>query len=69
MNKYERRIWFERLLQLRSAYLAQTHSGIGMSVEQAIAHGERLLAEPEAFAEALGRDASPVPGATTNPAA
>ena len=56
MSKYERRLWFERLVELRTAY----HEGsqtVVMTVPEAIAYAERLLDDPEALDTALADEA------------
>jgi hypothetical protein len=44
MSRYERKVWFERLCQLRDDYRTTDHAPI-MSVEEAIAWAARLLVE------------------------
>jgi len=47
MNKYERRMQFERLCELRTAYAARQDDdrGTGMTVDEAIEWVERLAAD------------------------
>ena len=60
MTKYERRRFFERLVQLRALYRLRgsDDSVAELSIDDAIAYGERLLSDTEALAEALGPDVS-----------
>jgi hypothetical protein len=58
MTKHERRRFFERLVQLRSLYrLRGSDDSLGvMPIDDAIAHGERLLSDEVALAEVVGSD-------------
>ena len=58
MTKYERRRFFERLVQLRALYRLRGNDDIvaGMSVAEAITFGEDLMAETPSLAEVLGQD-------------
>jgi hypothetical protein len=60
MTKYERRRFFERLVQLRSLYRQRgdDDSVAGMPIDEAIAYAERLMSETPAFAEVVGPDDS-----------
>ena len=60
MTKYERRRFFERLVQLRALYRLRGNddSVAEMSIDEAIAYGERLMSETPALAEVLGADDS-----------
>ena len=55
MTKYERRQFFERLVQLRALYRMRGHddSVAEMPIDEAIAYGERLLADEVALAEVV----------------
>jgi hypothetical protein len=44
MTRYERKLFFERLMALREAYRAEAHESTGMSIEQAIDFAERTFA-------------------------
>lgn len=44
MTRYERKLFFERLMALRDAYRADTHESTGITIEQAIDAAERALA-------------------------
>ena len=37
MTRYERKLYFERLVALREAYRAESHESSGMTIKQAIA--------------------------------
>ena len=58
MTKYERRQFFERLVQLRALYLLRgsDDSEAEMPIDEAIEYGERLMAETPSLAEVLGAD-------------
>ena len=60
MTKYERRQFFERLVQLRSLYRLRgsDDSVATMPIDEAIDYGERLMADTVALAQALGPDVS-----------
>ena len=47
MSKYERRIFFDRLVELRNGYQSTEHHATSMTVKQAIAYAIRLLDHPE----------------------
>ena len=55
MTKYERRRFFERLVQLRALYrLRGSDDSVAViPIEEAIAHGERLLSDAVALAEVV----------------
>jgi hypothetical protein len=67
MTKYERRRFFERLVQLRALYRLRgsDDSVAGMPIDDAIAYGERLLSDTRLLAEALGPDVSEPQETTT----
>jgi hypothetical protein len=58
MTKYERRRFFERLVELRALYRLRGNddSVAELSIDEAIAHGERLLADEVALAEVVGSE-------------
>jgi hypothetical protein len=58
MTKYERRQFFERLVQLRALYRLRgpDDSEAELSIDDAIAYGEKLMAETPTLAEVLGAD-------------
>ena len=60
MTRYERRQYFERLVQLRALYaLRGTDDSLAvMPLDAAIAYGTRLLADESGVAEAVGPDGS-----------
>ena len=60
MTKYERRRFFERLVQLRALYRLRggDDSVAGMRIGEAIEYGERLMADTLALAEILGPEVS-----------
>ena len=47
MSKYERRIFFDRLVALRSVYAETDHRPTTMTVAEAIAYATDLLADPD----------------------
>jgi hypothetical protein len=70
MTKYERRQFFERLVQLRALYLLRgsDDSVAELPIDEAIAYGEGLLADTLALAQVLGPDLSePQPSSTVEP--
>ena len=70
MTKYERRRFFERLVQLRALYRLRGNDDTvaELTVEDAIAYGEKLMAETPAFAEVLGPDdCAPKKSSTADP--
>ena len=58
MTKYERRQFFERLVQLRALYLlrGEDDSVAEMPIDEAIEYGETLMAETPTLAEVMGVD-------------
>ena len=58
MTKYERRQFFERLVQLRALYRLRgaDDSEAELSIDEAIAYGEKLIAETPTLAEVMGAD-------------
>jgi hypothetical protein len=58
MTKYERRQFFERLVQLRALYRLRGPDDCEaeMPIDEAIAYGEKLMAETPTLAEVLGAD-------------
>lgn len=53
MNRYERRVQFERLCSLRDAYRAaspEEHRAV-MTIAEAIEHAEDLMLEPAAISD------------------
>lgn len=55
MTKYERRRFFERLVELRALYRLRGNddSTAEMPIDEAIAYGERLLADAVTLAEVV----------------
>ena len=51
MSRYERKLFFERLVAMREAYRAEVHEGLELTIEDAMAVVQRVLAA-EAAAEA-----------------
>ncbi len=60
MTKYERRQFFERLVELRALYRLRgsDDSVAEMPIGEAIEYGETLMAETPSLAEVLGADDS-----------
>jgi hypothetical protein len=58
MTKYERRQFFERLVQLRALYLlrGEDDSASELPIDEAIAYGEQLMSETPSLAEVMGAD-------------
>ena len=58
MTKYERRQFFERLVQLRALYLLRgdDDSVAELPIDEAIAYGETLMLETPSLAEVMGAD-------------
>jgi hypothetical protein len=59
MTRYERKLYFERLMALRDAYRAETHESTGMTIERAMTFAE------QAFNDAVAADAAAVDAALT----
>ena len=57
MSRYERRVWFDRLVELRAAYSARPHETVAMTVADAMAYAERLLDDPVALDAVLADEA------------
>ena len=56
MGKYERRIFLDRLVELREGYQTATHEATSMTVADAISHGIALLDDPAALDAIVGQD-------------
>ena len=58
MTKYERRQFFERLVQLRALYLLRGYddSVAELPIAEAIEYGETLMAQTPSLAEVMGVD-------------
>ena len=58
MTMYERRHFFERLVQLRALYLLRgdDDSVAELPIDEAIAYGEKLMSETPSLAEVMGAD-------------
>ena len=54
MTRYERKLYFERLVALRDAYRAETRESTGMTIEQAMTFAE------QAFNDAVAADAASI---------
>ena len=54
MTRYERKLYFERLVALREAYRAETRVSSGMTIEQAMTFAE------QAFNNAVAADAASI---------
>lgn len=54
MSKYERRIFLDRLVELRETYQRMEHEATSMTVDQVIAHAIDLLDRPEVLDAILG---------------
>jgi hypothetical protein len=54
MTRYERKLYFERLMALRDAYRGEVRESTGMTVEQAMTFAE------QAFNDAVAADAASV---------
>ena len=54
MTRYERKLYFERLVALREAYRAETRESTGMTIEQAMTFAE------QAFNNAVAADAASI---------
>jgi hypothetical protein len=63
MTRYERKLFFERLMAMRDAYRAASHESTGMTVERAIELAERTLAAITAAHAAASTTASSGSGA------
>ena len=56
MGKYERRIFLDRLVELREGYQQATHEATSMGVSGAISYGIALLDDSAALDAILGED-------------
>jgi hypothetical protein len=67
MTKYERRRFFERLVQLRALYRLRgsDDSEAVMPIDTAIEYGERRMADARAVASVLSLDVIEQPTSTT----
>ncbi len=54
MTRYERKLYFERLMALRDAYRAETRESTGMTIVQAITFAE------QAFNDAVAADTASI---------
>ncbi|HEU0245445.1 MAG TPA: hypothetical protein VFQ75_16185 [Candidatus Limnocylindrales bacterium] len=54
MTRYERKLYFERLMALRDAYRAETRESTGMTIERAMTFAE------QAFNDAVAADAASI---------
>ena len=54
MTRYERKLYFERLVALRDAYRAESRQSTGMTIEQAMTFAE------QAFNDAVAADAASI---------
>jgi hypothetical protein len=59
MTRYERKLYFERLVALRDAYRAETRESTGMTIESTMTFAER------AFNNAVAADAASIEIALT----
>ena len=59
MTRYERKLYFERLMALRDAYRAETRESTGMAIEQVMTFAE------QAFNEAVAADIESVTATVT----
>ena len=48
MSRYERKVYFERLLAMREAYRAETHEVLELTMADAMAVVQRLLSDDDA---------------------
>jgi hypothetical protein len=60
MTRYERKLFFERLVAMRDAYRAETHESTDMTIEQT------MTAAEQAFNAAAAADVDAVLAALTN---
>ena len=63
MTRYERKLYFERLMALRDAYRGETREATGMTIEQAMTFAE------QAFNDAVAADTASVVTALAKSAA
>ena len=54
MTRYERKLYFERLVALRDAYRAEARESTGMTIEQAMTFAE------QAFNDAVAADTASI---------
>ena len=65
MTRYERKLYFERLMAMRDAYRAETHESTGMTIAKAMSFAARTY---NAAAAADAADAAAVATALTKAA-
>lgn len=58
MSKYERRIFLDRLIELRTSYQHSQHEVTSMTVDGAIAYASALLDDDEGLDAIIGGDSS-----------
>ena len=58
MSKYERRIFLDRLIELRDSYQGSQHEATSMTVDGAIAYASALLDDGDALDAIVGGDSS-----------
>ena len=58
MGKYERRIFLDRLVELRQGYQQATHEGTQMTATAAIDYATGLMDDPDQLAAILGEDSA-----------
>jgi hypothetical protein len=61
MSRNERKVYFERLVAMREAYRAEAHDALELTMADAMAIAQRLLAE-EDTAQAAATGAKPADG-------
>jgi hypothetical protein len=62
MSRYERKVFFERLVAMRDAYRVETHAGLDMTMADAMAGAQRLISEAIAAEASLARAPKPAAG-------
>jgi hypothetical protein len=69
MGKYERRIFLDRLVELRQAYQRTTHEATSMTPSTAIDYAIELLdADPARLTAILGEDSADTTSTSDTPA-
>jgi hypothetical protein len=58
MSKYERRIFLDRLIELRESYQGSQHEATSMTVDGAIAYASALLDDVDGLDAIVGGDSS-----------
>lgn len=68
MSKYERRIFLDRLIELRESYQQATHEATSMTIAGAMAYGAALYDDAERLDAIVGASSSDAETTSDTPA-